>query len=98
MVFDCGEEYQGTSLNDQLLQGPNLTNSLIGVLLRFRQELVAFMTDIRAMFYQVKVAEEDKDLLRFLWWPSGDVTQDVAVFRMTVYLEQFHPRVVHVSL
>lgn len=44
------------------------------------------MNDIKAMFYQVRVAGEDKDFLRFLWWPGGDVTQDVAVFRMTVYL------------
>nr|XP_055059768.1 uncharacterized protein LOC129443292 [Misgurnus anguillicaudatus] len=86
VVFDCGAEYSGASLNSQLLQGPNLTNSLIGVLLRFRQEPIAFMTDIKAMFYQVTVAEEDRDFLRFLWWPDGDVTQDVAVFRMTVHL------------
>lgn len=32
------------------------------------------------------MAEEDKDLLRFLWWPGRDVTQDVVVFRMTVHL------------
>lgn len=32
------------------------------------------------------MAEEDKDFIRFLWWSGGDVTQDVAVFRMTVHL------------
>ena len=67
VVFDCGAEFKGTSLNEQLLQGPNLTSSLIGVLLRFRQEPIAFMSDVKSMFYQVKVAEEDKDFLRFLW-------------------------------
>lgn len=34
VVFDCGVKFKGTSLNDQLLQGPNLTSSLIGVLLQ----------------------------------------------------------------
>lgn len=48
--------------------------------------MLLLMTDIRAMFYQVRLAEEDKDFLRFLWWPGGDVTQDVLVFRMTVHL------------
>lgn len=51
VVFDCGASYQGTSLNQQLLQGPNLTSSLIGVLTRFRQEHIALMADIEAMFH-----------------------------------------------
>lgn len=62
VIFDCGAKYKGTSLNDQLLHGPNLTSSLIGVLLRFRQEPVAFMSDIKCMFYQVRVAEEGRKL------------------------------------
>lgn len=35
VVFDCGASFNGTSLNSELLQGPDLTNRLIGVLLRF---------------------------------------------------------------
>lgn len=86
VVFDCGATFQGASLNKELLQGPNLTSSLLGVLFRFRDEPVAFMGDIQAMFHQVKVAEEDRDFLRFLWWPNGDVTQDLVEHRMTVHL------------
>ncbi|KAK7886828.1 hypothetical protein WMY93_026449 [Mugilogobius chulae] len=59
---------------------------LIWVLTRFRQEQVAVMGDIRQMFYQVKVASEDKDFLRFLWWPQGDTSQDPIEYRMTVHL------------
>lgn len=73
MVFDCGATFQGVSLNSELLPGPNLTSSLLGDLLRFRNEVVAFMGDIQAMFHQVKVAEEDRDFLGFLWWPEGDI-------------------------
>lgn len=73
MVLDCGAEFKGTSLNSQLLQSPNLASSLLRVLTGFRQEPVAFMRDIKAMFYQVKVAEEDKDFLRFLWWPRSRI-------------------------
>lgn len=46
VVFDCGASYQGTSLNAHLLQGPDLTNSLVGVLTRFGQKNIAFMADI----------------------------------------------------
>lgn len=68
------------------MQGPNLTSSLLGVLTRFRQHPVAFMGDIQAMFYQVKVPEQDRDTLRFLWWPNGDFTQEIQEYRMTVHL------------
>ncbi|KAK7926338.1 hypothetical protein WMY93_008648 [Mugilogobius chulae] len=86
VVFDCTSSFQGTSLNKELLQGPDLTNSLLGVLLRFRQEQVAVMADIEGMFHQVRVNEEDSNLLRFLWWPNGDVSQPLQQYRMKVHL------------
>ncbi|XP_028403950.1 uncharacterized protein LOC114526541 [Dendronephthya gigantea] len=86
VVFDCSSRYLGESLNDHLLQGPDLTSKLIGVLTRFRQEKVAFTADIEQMFYQVKVREEDQDFLRFLWWPSGNLTMEPEEYCMTVHL------------
>ena len=68
VVFDCAASYQGVSLNTELLQGPDLTNSLIGVILRFRKEPIRIMGDIKSMFHQVRVAESDVNYLRFLWW------------------------------
>lgn len=41
-VFDCGVRHRGTPLNVQLLQGPNPTSSLVGVLLQ-RQRLSAII-------------------------------------------------------
>ncbi|KAK5916218.1 hypothetical protein CgunFtcFv8_011226 [Champsocephalus gunnari] len=67
VVFDCSASYLGTALNEQLLQGPDLNSTLIGVINRFRQEPVATIADVEAMFHQVKVPREDADLLRFLW-------------------------------
>ncbi|PIK43536.1 hypothetical protein BSL78_19599 [Apostichopus japonicus] len=59
VVFDCAAKYKGTSLNSQLLQGPDFTNKLVGVLIRFRQEAVAIAADIEGMFHQVKVSPKD---------------------------------------
>ncbi|XP_077870546.1 uncharacterized protein LOC144364509, partial [Saccoglossus kowalevskii] len=73
IVIDCSAKYQGVSLNDYLLQGPDLTNNLLGVLLKFRQEDIAVMSDIEAMFHQVRVPQEDSDCLSFYWWPNGDL-------------------------
>lgn len=46
----------------QLLQGPDFTNSLVGVLIRLCQNPVAFMADIEAMFHQVRIPEGNPDL------------------------------------
>ena len=66
VVFYCAAKYQGTSLNDKTLQGPDLTNSLTVVLIRFREEQTALMADIEAMFHQVCIALKDVNALRFL--------------------------------
>ena len=86
VVFDCSAKYHGKSLNDKLLLGPDLTNSLIRVLTRFRQDPVAFMSDMEAMFHQVCVNPEDRNALRFLWWPDGDLDLEPEEYMMTVHL------------
>jgi hypothetical protein len=86
VVFDCSVVYRNNSLNESLLQGPDLTNSLLGVLMRFRQEPVAIMADVEAMFYQVNVEPKDQDMLRFLWWPEGKLYMAPVEYRMTVHL------------
>ncbi|XP_006822329.1 uncharacterized protein LOC102807461 [Saccoglossus kowalevskii] len=86
VVFDCSAEYHGEVLNHHLLQGPDLTNNLTGVLCRFRQEPIAFTCDIEGMFHQVGVDSKDRDYLRFLWWEHGKLDQEPIEFRMTVHL------------
>ena len=66
-VSDAAAWCQGISLNDCLSSGPDLLNSLVGILMRPRQELVAVSADIKAMFNQVAVPKEDQLTLRFLW-------------------------------
>lgn len=56
VVFDCAAGSGGNLLNDQLLQGADMTNNLTCVLLRFRQESIALMADMEQMFHQIRVA------------------------------------------
>jgi hypothetical protein len=85
VVFDAAAVYQSTSLNQQLLKGPDYTNRLVGVLLRFRQYPVAVVGDIEAMFHQVRVLPDDTDRLRFLWWKDG-LDRPPSIFRMLVHI------------
>ncbi|XP_077393414.1 uncharacterized protein LOC144030741 [Festucalex cinctus] len=86
VVFDCSARYQGTSLNDHLLSGPDMLNNLSGVLIRFRQHPVALTCDIEKMFHQFHVDEADRNFLRFLWWKKGDLNSPPSEFRMKVHL------------
>ena len=86
VVYDCAARSNHTSLNNNLMTGPDLVNKLFKVLLRFRKEKIAIVSDIEAMFYQVRVAPKDKDSLRFLWWPNGDVDLDPIPHRMKVHV------------
>ena len=86
IVFDCGASFKGTSLNDNLLQGPDLTGNLLGVLTRFREGPIAVIADTRAMFHQVKVSPEDRDSLRFFWWDNNDIASTPKEYQMLVHL------------
>ena len=86
VVYDCAATYKGTSLNQQLMSGPDQTNQLVGVLIHFRQEKVGLVADIGAMFRQVLVEPKDQDVLRFLWWPNTDLSKELEEYRMVKHL------------
>ena len=86
VVYYCAAKYNGQSLNDQLLHGPDFMNNLIGILTRFREGPTAFMADIQGMFNQVRVSPADRRYLRFLWWPNGNMDVDPEVYQMNVHL------------
>ena len=85
VVFDCSAKTRGVSLNDVLLPGPSLINTVVDVLLRFRQHPVGLMGDIEGMFFQVRVSERHRDFLRYLWFPDGDISRPPEVYHLKAH-------------
>ena len=86
VVFDCAAKYGGTSLNAQLLTGPDLTKSIVGVLMRFPEKRVALLAGIECMLYQVRVPPDYQVTFRFFWWLDGDLNQQPVDNLMEVHL------------
>lgn len=83
VVHDAAATTRGVSLNSMLLQGPDLLQPLLDILFRFREGPIAFNADIREMFPQIKIREQDRDALRFLWRDVGNTQNAVKEFRMS---------------
>jgi len=81
IVFDSACEYQGVSLNSYLLKGPSLIGDLLGVLIRFRENHIAFAGDISKMFLQICLQKKDIDVHRFLW-RNMELEREPTVYRL----------------
>ncbi|XP_058817552.1 uncharacterized protein LOC131680856 [Topomyia yanbarensis] len=73
VVFDASAKTtSGKSLNDILMAGPVLQDSLIAILLRFRFPTIVLTGDIQQMYRMVLLHEDDRDYQRILWRWSND--------------------------
>ena len=71
-IFDAGAKFHSTSLNENLFKGPDLLNSLFGVLIRFWKEEFALRGNIERMFHQTRIHYNDREIL-VAWsnvWPK----------------------------
>ena len=85
-VFDASAQFDGISLNNVLLTGPDLTNNLLEILIRFRREPIAIVADIRKMFYGFQVQEGHRNFLRFLWYADNNPDNPLIEYRMCVHV------------
>jgi len=86
VVFDCSAEVGGRCINKELLKGPDLTNHIVGTLLRFREDFIAVQGDIEGMFLQVRIPPEQRSYFKFLWFKDDDVKKDIIECQMTSHV------------
>ena len=68
IVFNSSQVFAGVSLNSCLAKGPDCyMNNQIGILLRWREQAVAIVGDIRKMFNSVHLKDLEKHCHHFLW-------------------------------
>ena len=73
-----------TSLNYNFWPGVKFLNTLISVLLRFREGSFLVIADIGRMFHQIRVSLKDVDTLHFLWRAS--LQDDMNDYAMLVHI------------
>ena len=75
IVFNSSARYMNHSLNDYWAKGAHLLNDLLGILIRFRENRIALIGDIKKMYHTVKTKTIEQHTHRFLWRDMNTETQ-----------------------
>ena len=76
IYHDARAKAGGICLNDLPLGGPNLTDSLAGILILFCKYKYVFCTDIASFFHQILLDERDINAFRYLWWVDQSMREE----------------------
>ncbi|XP_062709700.1 uncharacterized protein LOC134288546 [Aedes albopictus] len=78
VVFDASAKTtSGLSLNDALMCGPVIQDSLINILIRFRFPAIVLVGDTKQMYRMVWLNEVDRDFQRILWrWNKDEPVRE----------------------
>jgi hypothetical protein len=96
MVFDSSSA--SPSLNSCLYEGPNMLQYLTKLLLLFCTKKIALSADIARVFLSVRLLEEDRKYVKFLWFKDNDVTKELLPYHcikhcnIRKYFESFRSR------
>ena len=83
VVYDASARSNGAALNDCLYTRPPLAENIFDILLRFRATKIALTGDVEEAFLMVGIAEEDRDVPRFLWVDDIEKNPEIVVLRFT---------------
>ena len=82
IVFDGAAKCDGISLNDMIHAGPKLQQDLFNVLVRFRRNPIGVACDIKEMYLQTEIEEQDRSHFR-LFWRDFDSNREQDVFEFS---------------
>lgn len=91
VAFDSSAQQCGVSLNNVLLTSPDLNNSLLGVLIRFRKETLVITMDIQKTFHFFRIRKDHRNFLRFLWYRDNNLSKDIIEYKMKVHIFRNSP-------
>ncbi|GFQ66132.1 uncharacterized protein TNCT_432351 [Trichonephila clavata] len=86
IVFDGSTHGENQlSLNDCLNSGVNLNPDLLELILKFRENPIAYIADNEKAFIQIELHEQDRDVARFFWTENlNDYDpKNLQVYRLT---------------
>ncbi|XP_068690776.1 uncharacterized protein [Montipora foliosa] len=99
IVFNSSAVFRGHRLNDYWVKGPDLINDLFGVVLRFRDNEIAFIGDISKMYHRIRIPEADQHVHRFLWRNlQTDREPDVYVKTVLTFGDKPAPAMAQIAL
>lgn len=78
VVFNASKpSTNGNSLNNIVFPGPALQNDLIAILLNWRCHRIVFMGDIKQMYRQIRLHDDDVTFHRILWrdYPAEEIRE-----------------------
>ncbi|GBN10081.1 hypothetical protein AVEN_211738-1 [Araneus ventricosus] len=82
VVFDASAKTtSGFSLNSILLNGGIIQKDLFSIVSRFRKHKFAFSADIKKMYRQILIDQNQRDLQRIVWKTSADAS--VKVYKLS---------------
>ncbi|XP_058446413.1 uncharacterized protein LOC131427338 [Malaya genurostris] len=86
VVFDAScKTPNGPSLNDALMVGPTVQEDLRSIIMRSRTHPVMLIADIKQMYRQVLVDEQDTSLQRIVWRVSPDSPMETYELKTVTY-------------
>jgi len=81
-VNDTAACYKGVSLNSELLKGPDNLVPLPQSMCSLREGKIAYQADVKAMFNQNLLKEEDQ-YSQLTLWRGGDTAKEPSIYRQT---------------